>query len=255
MVYNEERALTTTVNNIEHIESTSYNGIGVIKVFFRQGTSVDAGVAQITAVSQTVLRAMPPGTTPPLVIQYNASTVPILQYGISGKGMSEQEIFDVERQPDPRRPHHGAGRRHPVAVWRQAAARLGRSRFEGAAGAEPLSRGCRQRRQRPEPGASERHGEDRPDGIRHQSEYQPANVRSIERSADQDGQRRGHPHARCGPGPRRLSTAAEHRPPGRRAQHVDQHPQDRLGLDAHRWPVASSRRWRQSSRPCPTNWW
>jgi multidrug efflux pump subunit AcrB len=95
MVYNEERALTTTVNNIEHIESTSYNGIGVIKVFFRQGTSVDAGVAQITAVSQTVLRSMPPGTTPPLIIQYNASTVPILQYGVSGKGMSEQEIFDV----------------------------------------------------------------------------------------------------------------------------------------------------------------
>jgi len=95
MVYNEERALTTTVNNIEHIESSSYNGIGVIKVFFRPGTSVDAGVAQITAVSQTVLRMMPPGTTPPLIIQYNASTVPILQYGVSGKGMSEQEIFDV----------------------------------------------------------------------------------------------------------------------------------------------------------------
>src|SRR5208337_2814479 len=75
MVYNEERALTTTVNNIEHIESTSYNGVGVIKVFFRQGTSVDAGVAQVTAISQTVLRSMPPGTTPPLIIQYNASTV------------------------------------------------------------------------------------------------------------------------------------------------------------------------------------
>ena len=95
MVYSEERALTTTVNNIEHIESSSYNDIGIIKVFFREGTSVDAGVAQITAVSQTVLRAMPPGTTPPLIIQYNASTVPILQYGVSGKGMSEQEIFDT----------------------------------------------------------------------------------------------------------------------------------------------------------------
>jgi len=60
IVYNEERALTTTVNNIQHIESSSYNGIGIIKVFFRQGTSVDAGVAQITAISQTVLRALPP---------------------------------------------------------------------------------------------------------------------------------------------------------------------------------------------------
>jgi multidrug efflux pump subunit AcrB len=95
IVYNEERALTTTVNNIEHIESTSYYGVGIIKVFFRQGTSVDAGVAQVTAISQTVLRALPPGTTPPLVIQYNASTVPIVQYGVSSKTLSEQEIFDA----------------------------------------------------------------------------------------------------------------------------------------------------------------
>src|SRR5258708_6231835 len=95
IVYNEERFLTTTVNNIEHIESSSYNGIGIIKVFFRQGTSVDAGVAQITAISQTVLRALPPGTTPPLIIQYNASTVPILQYGVSSPAMSEQEVFDT----------------------------------------------------------------------------------------------------------------------------------------------------------------
>jgi hypothetical protein len=95
IVYNEERALTTTVNNIEHIESSSYNGIGVIKVFFRQGTSVDAGVAQVTAISQTVLRALPPGTTPPLIIQYNASTVPILQYGVSSPAFSEQEVFDT----------------------------------------------------------------------------------------------------------------------------------------------------------------
>ena len=95
IVYNEERALTTTVNNIDHIESSSYIGIGIIKVFFRQGTSVDAGVAQVTAISQTVLRALPPGTTPPLVIQYNASTVPILQYGVSSKTLSEQEIFDT----------------------------------------------------------------------------------------------------------------------------------------------------------------
>ncbi len=95
IVYTHERALTTTVNNIEHIESNSYDGIGVIKVFFQPGTSPQGGVAQITAVSQTILRQLPPGTTPPLVIQYNASTVPILQYGISGPGLSEQEIFDL----------------------------------------------------------------------------------------------------------------------------------------------------------------
>ena len=95
MIYNCERPLTTTVNNIEHIESTSYNGIGVIKVFFQPGASVSAAVAEITAICQTVLRSMPPGCTPPLVIRYNASTVPILQYGISAKNMAEQEVFDL----------------------------------------------------------------------------------------------------------------------------------------------------------------
>ncbi len=95
MVYGEERALTTTVNNIQHIESTSYNGMGVIKIFFQQGVSPEAGVAQVTAVSQTILRQLPPGTTPPLIIEYNASSVPILQYGISSPSLSEQQIFDL----------------------------------------------------------------------------------------------------------------------------------------------------------------
>ena len=94
-VYTHERALTTTVNNIEHIESTSYDGIGVIKVYFQPGVSPEAGVAQITAVSQTILKQLPPGTTPPLIIQYNASTVPILQYGISSPSLSEQQTFDI----------------------------------------------------------------------------------------------------------------------------------------------------------------
>ncbi len=95
IVYNCERPLTTTVNDIEHLESSSFNGVGVIKVFLQPGASVDAGVAQVTAICQTMLRALPPGTTPPLIIRYNASTVPILQYGISSRKMSEQEVFDV----------------------------------------------------------------------------------------------------------------------------------------------------------------
>ncbi len=93
--YNQERALTTTVNDIEHIESTAYNGIGVIKVFFREGSSVDAGVAQVTAIAQTIIRTMPAGTQPPLIIRYSASTVPILQYSISSPKLTEQEIFDI----------------------------------------------------------------------------------------------------------------------------------------------------------------
>src|SRR5882724_7883152 len=95
MVYTDERALTTTVNNIQHIESTSYDSVGVVKVFFQPGVSPDGAVAQIAAESQTILKQLPPGTTPPLIIQYNASTVPILQFGISSTTLSEQQTFDV----------------------------------------------------------------------------------------------------------------------------------------------------------------
>src|SRR5438552_4465531 len=90
-----ERAMTTTVNDIEHIESQSYNGVSVIKVYFHEGAKVEAGVAQITSIMQTLLRIMPPGTTPPLIIQYSAANVPILQLGLSGKGLSEQQLYDL----------------------------------------------------------------------------------------------------------------------------------------------------------------
>src|SRR5438128_603104 len=90
-----ERAMTTTVNDIEHIESQSYNGVSVIKVFFHEGAKVEAGVAQITSIAQTLLRIMPPGTTPPLILQYSASNVPILQLGLTSKTLSEQDLYDL----------------------------------------------------------------------------------------------------------------------------------------------------------------
>ena len=95
ITYTHERVLGVTVSNIQHIESTSYNGISVVKVFLQPGASVDAAIAQITASAQTVLRLMPPGMQPPLIIQYNASSVPILQYSFSSPKMSEQQLFDV----------------------------------------------------------------------------------------------------------------------------------------------------------------
>jgi multidrug efflux pump subunit AcrB len=95
IIYSEERALTTTVDNIEHIESTSYDSFGVIKVFFHPTVNPSTAVAQLTAVSQTILRQLPPGTTPPLIIQYSASTVSILQFGISSTKLSEQQVFDT----------------------------------------------------------------------------------------------------------------------------------------------------------------
>jgi CzcA family heavy metal efflux pump len=90
-----ERGITTTVNDIEHMESQSVYGMGVIKVFFRPGTNVQGAVAQITAISQTSVRQLPPGTTPPLVITYSASTTPIIQLGLSSKTLPEQELFDL----------------------------------------------------------------------------------------------------------------------------------------------------------------
>jgi multidrug efflux pump subunit AcrB len=89
-----ERNLTTTVDNIAHIESQSYYGIAVVKVFFQPSVSIDKAIAQITSNSQTQLRQLPAGTTPPLIITYSASTVPILQLALAGKGISEQQLND-----------------------------------------------------------------------------------------------------------------------------------------------------------------
>jgi multidrug efflux pump subunit AcrB len=90
-----ERSLTTTVNDIEHTESNSLNGIAVEKVYFQPGVNIANAVAQVTAIAQTQLRQLPAGTTPPLVIQYNASSVPIIQLGLSGQGLSEMQLNDL----------------------------------------------------------------------------------------------------------------------------------------------------------------
>jgi len=89
-----ERSLTTTVNDIEHTESQTLNGISVIKVYFRPNVNISQAVAQVTAIAQTSLRSFPTGTTPPLVIQYSASSVPVLQLGLSGSGLTEQQLYD-----------------------------------------------------------------------------------------------------------------------------------------------------------------
>jgi multidrug efflux pump subunit AcrB len=95
IVTNDERGLTVTVNDIDHIESESLVGVGIIKVFFHPGVNVANAVAQITAISQAEVRSLPPGTQPPFIIQYNASSVPILQLGLSGRGLNEQQLNDL----------------------------------------------------------------------------------------------------------------------------------------------------------------
>jgi multidrug efflux pump subunit AcrB len=89
-----ERALPLTVNDIEHIESQSLPGMGIVKIYFQPGVDIRTATAQVTAVSQTVLKQMPPDITPPLIVDYNASTVPILQLATSGGGLSEQQVLD-----------------------------------------------------------------------------------------------------------------------------------------------------------------
>lgn len=90
-----ERALTTTVGNVQHIESQSLYGVSVIKVFLQPQANVDGAIAQVAAEAEATLKQLPPGITPPLIIRYSASTVPILQIGLSGHGLSEQQLNDL----------------------------------------------------------------------------------------------------------------------------------------------------------------
>ncbi len=95
VVYYYERQLSSTVGDIDHIESQSLAGIGIVKIFFHPGVDIRTATAQVTSMSQTVLKQMPPGITPPLILNYNASTVPILQLALSSPSLGEQKIFDL----------------------------------------------------------------------------------------------------------------------------------------------------------------
>ncbi|HXS78043.1 MAG TPA: efflux RND transporter permease subunit [Terracidiphilus sp.] len=95
IVSNSERGITTTVSDVEHIESQSLAGVAVIKIFFQPHVNVASAVAEVTSISQVLLRSLPPGSTPPFIIQYNASSVPVLMLGLSGEGLSEQQLFDM----------------------------------------------------------------------------------------------------------------------------------------------------------------
>ena len=90
-----QRILTTTVNDIEHITANSYYGVGIVKIFFQPNADIRTANAQVTAVSQTIIKQMPPGATPPLILNYSASTVPIVQLALSGEGLTEQQLADI----------------------------------------------------------------------------------------------------------------------------------------------------------------
>ena len=123
-----QRALTTTVNDIEHIEANSYNGFGIVKIFFQPNVDIRTANAQVTAISQTLIKQMPPGATPPLILNYNASTVPIMLGGAVGRGLHRTESGRHRHQPGAHAAGHRARRRHPLSVRRQAAPDADRSR-------------------------------------------------------------------------------------------------------------------------------
>jgi len=90
-----ERAMTTTVNDIEHIESQSYYGVSVVRVYFQPKVRVDMAMSQISAIANSILRGMPPGIFPPSILKYDASSVPVLQLGLESKTVSDHQLFDI----------------------------------------------------------------------------------------------------------------------------------------------------------------
>ena len=92
-----ERGLTTTVNDIEHIESQSIQGASVVRIYFHPGAKVEMAIAQISALAGGILRVMPPGITPPAILKYNAATVPVLQLALSSRTLSEQQLYDLSQ--------------------------------------------------------------------------------------------------------------------------------------------------------------
>ena len=156
-----QRALTTTVNDIEHIVANSYNGFGIVKIFFQPNVDIRTANAQVTAISQTMIKALPPGATPPLILNYSASTVPIIQVALSGRRAHRAEPRRHRHQPAAHAAGHGAGRGDPLSLWRQEAPGADRSQPAGLAGARAVRTGRRQRTRRAKSDHPGRHAEDR----------------------------------------------------------------------------------------------
>ena len=162
IVFNSERGVTTTVNDVEHIESQSLNGIGIIKIFFQPHVNIGNAVAQVTAICQVQLRSLPPGTTPPFIIQYNASSVPVLMLGLSGKGLNEQQL-ELTWPPTPSAPSWPRSREHrrhsPTAESSARSRWISiRRRFRQRV----VAGGCGERGLSAEPHCAFRHDEDGP---------------------------------------------------------------------------------------------
>ena len=205
-----ERAMTTTVNSIEHIEATAYNGVGLIRVYLQPGANIDLAISQIVAVNQTLLRTLPPGIFPPLVVQYDASSVPILQLGLSSDTLTEQELYDYGQNFIRTRlstvpgiavplPYGGKVRSvmvdlNPRALWERV-----------------VRNGRLERAQSSKPDSANRDGEGGNARIPDSAQQQSGPGIGPERCADQDGERRARLYARRRAGEGWIPGADEHR--------------------------------------------
>ena len=136
-----ERAYSTTVNGIERIESLSIPGLGILKVYFTQGTDIGGAIAQINAQNNSILRIAPPGITPPNMIRFNASNVPVVQVTLNSKTLPEQQIFDYGLNFLRVTPVHHSRRVDPGALRRQAAPDHRRRRSGAAQRQGPVADG------------------------------------------------------------------------------------------------------------------
>ena len=206
-----ERSLTTTVSDIEHIESTSLAGITVIKVFFQPTANIQTAIAQVVAIEQTQLRQLPPGITPPLVIKYSASSIPVVQLGLSSPTLPEQTVFDdaintlrpqLITIPGVAIPFPYGGKNRLISVDLDTA---------GAAGARPGAGRRRQRRQPAEPDPAVGHGQVRRHRVHGEDERLAGRDRRPQRPAGEDGGRHDDLPARRRLRARRLLAADQHR--------------------------------------------
>ncbi|WEK44806.1 MAG: efflux RND transporter permease subunit [Candidatus Sphingomonas colombiensis] len=204
-----ERVLTTTVNDIDHIESQSLQGIGVVKIFFQPGVDIRTATAQVTSVSQTMLRQLPPGTNPPLILNYSASTVPIIQLALSGKGLSEQQSVRYRPEPDPPAARHRAGLAMPYpsgGKQRQVQIDLDPRALQAKGlSAQDVGNAVAAQNQINPAGFVE----DRPDAIQRPAQQRAELDRGAERPSGEGGQRRDNLYARRGAS---CATATARRP-------------------------------------------
>ena len=204
VVTNFERSLTSNVNDIEHIESQSYNGYAVVKIYFHPNVKIDMAVAQTTATMQTSLRQMPPGMFPANILKYDAASVPILQLGLSSKTLREQEIFDIGNNfiRTPLGTVQGASVSYPFG-GKQRAVMVDLNLEElYAKQLSPID--VSNALNSAEPDSAGGHGKTGGHRVSGQGQQQPGAAQRSEQPADQDRERRDGLHQRRGAGARRL---------------------------------------------------